>query len=108
MSRATAQSVVEDDGGGGELCGGETAVHWAAPGDVACHAGADRVTLVVHHTVGGLSAWRGMAGRAWVLEVPVVAGAPHSEVVSLPLRGYEVLTGSRREDSEDEGRTEHL
>ena len=99
---------MEDDRGGGELCWRETAVHWAAPWDVASNAGADRITLVVHHTVGGLSAWRGMAGRAWVLQVPVVAGASNSELVSLPLSGYEVLTGSRREDGEDEGRTEHL
>jgi len=108
MSRATSKSVVQDHWGAGELGWREAAVHRTAPGNVAGHAGADWVTLVVHHTVSELSAGRGVAGRARVLQVPVIAGPPHSKLISLPLRSYEVLTGSCGEDAEEEGRTEHL
>ena len=61
VGRASPQPVVEDDGGARELGGGQAAVHWAAPRDVACHAGADGVTLVVDSTVSEFSAGRGVA-----------------------------------------------
>ena len=61
MGRASPQPVVEDDGGARELGGGQAAVHWAAPRDVACHAGADGVTLVVDSAVSGYPAGRGVA-----------------------------------------------
>ena len=73
MAGAAAQSVVEDDGGAGELGGGDTAVHWAAAGYEALLAGADGVTLVVDHTAGQLPAWGGVAGGPGVLDVSVVS-----------------------------------
>ena len=95
VSRASAQPVVEDDRRPRELSRREAAVHRAPPGDVSCHTGADRVTLVVDCTVSGLSAGRGVTGRARVLEVPVIPGPSDRKLVSLPLGGYEVLTASR-------------
>ena len=108
MAGPPAQSVVQDHGGARELLGRDAAVHGAATGDVALQAGTDRVALVVHHTLGQAPAGRGVAGGARVLQVPVVAGGPHGELVSRPLRGDEVLASSRRGDTEEERQTEHL
>ena len=84
---------MEDDGGGGELGWRQTPVHWAAlGGDEARDAATDGVSPVVDHAVRVWAAGRGVAGAARVLEVPVVSGAPHRRVVSLPVGGYELLT----------------
>ena len=83
---------MEDDGGGGELSGRETPVHGAALGDEARDAAADGVAAIVDHAVRVGAAGRGVAGAARILEVPVVSGAPHRRVVSLPVGGYELLT----------------
>ena len=84
---------MEDDGGGGELGWRQTPVHWAAlGGDEAGDAAADGVSSIVDHAVSVGAAGRGVAGAARILEVPVVSGAPHRRVVSLPVGGYELLT----------------
>ena len=84
--------VVQDDGGGGELSGRQTPVHGAALGNEAGDAAADGVAAVVDHAVSVGAAGGGVTGAARVLEVPVVSGAPHCRVVSLPVGGYELLT----------------
>jgi len=51
VSRASSQSVVKDDGGGGELSGRQTPVHWTALGDKAGDTAADGVTSIVDHAL---------------------------------------------------------
>lgn len=51
VTRASTESVVEDDGRGGELSWRQTPVHWAALGNKARDAAADGVTSVVDHAV---------------------------------------------------------
>jgi len=52
VTRASSQSVVEDDGGGRELSGRQTPVHWTALGDEAGDTAADGVTSIVDHALG--------------------------------------------------------
>jgi len=94
VTRATAQSVVEDNGGAGVLGGGKTAVNRAALGDEEGNTAADGVTSVVDNALSVGAAGRGVAGAARVLEVPVVPAGPDRRAVRLPVRRDKLLTPS--------------
>jgi hypothetical protein len=91
--RATrpAQPVLQDDRRAGVLVRRTAAVHRARHGDVAGHACADRVALIVDGALGVLATGRRGAGRPRVLELAVVAGRPHGAAVRLPGHRDEVL-----------------
>ncbi len=86
-----AQPVLQDDRRAGVLVRRTAAVHRARHRDVAGHACADRVALIVDGALGVLAARRGGAGRPRVLELAVVAGRPHGASVRLPGHRDEVL-----------------
>jgi hypothetical protein len=86
-----AQPVLQDDRRAGVFVRRTAAVHRARHGDVAGHACADRVALIVDGALGVLAAGRRGAGRPRVLELAVVAGRPHGASVRLPGHRDEVL-----------------